>query len=102
MSKALKLRVLGIDHGHIFDMLDKMLKNVDDLMNKIKSPHSWYAGLFNEITNKLDGIDSGEVKLIDAQKSLEFVTAVYNSSRTGKNVSLPINKDHPLYNSWLP
>ena len=26
MSKALKLGVIGIDHGHIFDMLDEMLK----------------------------------------------------------------------------
>ena len=26
MSKALKLGVMGIDHGHIFDMLNEMLK----------------------------------------------------------------------------
>ena len=45
---------------------------------------------------------SDEVKLLDARDSLEFVTAVYNSSRQGKNIHLPINKDNPLYNSWLP
>ena len=38
----------------------------------------------------------------DARKSLEFVTAVYNSSRQNINVKLPINKENPLYNSWLP
>ena len=26
MKKALKLGVIGIDHGHIFDMLDEMIK----------------------------------------------------------------------------
>ena len=68
-------------------------------MNK---PKSWYTGMFNEIANKLDGKNSDEVKLSDARKSLEFVTAVYDSSRQEKNVNLPIKKDNPLYNSWLP
>ena len=77
-------------------------KEIDELINKVTPTHSWYAGLFNEIANKLDGIESDEVKLIDARKSLEFVTAVYNSSRTGKSVTLPVNKDNPLYESWLP
>ena len=26
MKKALNLGVIGIDHGHIFDMLDEMIK----------------------------------------------------------------------------
>jgi hypothetical protein len=26
MKKKLNLRVLGINHGHIFDMLDEMIK----------------------------------------------------------------------------
>ena len=26
MKKALRLGVIGIDHGHIFDMLDEMIK----------------------------------------------------------------------------
>jgi len=58
--------------------------------------------MFNEIANKLDGKNSDEVTLLDARKSLEFVTAVYDSSRQEKNVNLPIKKDNPLYNSWLP
>jgi hypothetical protein len=58
--------------------------------------------MFEEIANNLDGITSDEVTLLDARKSLEFVTAVYDSSRQNKNISLPIDKDNPLYNSWLP
>tara|TARA_B100001996_G_scaffold150119_1_gene114225 strand:+ start:762 stop:1832 length:1071 start_codon:yes stop_codon:yes gene_type:complete len=77
-------------------------KQIDDLINNIKTPKSWYAGLFEQIANKLDGIESDEVTLDNARKSLEFVTAVYNSSRIGQNISLPIKRDNPLYDSWLP
>ena len=75
---------------------------VDDVLSKVNKPKSWYAGMFSEIANKLDGKNSDEVTLLDARKSLEFVTAIYDSSRQGKNISLPINKNNPLYNSWLP
>jgi len=75
---------------------------VNEIISKVNKPKSWYAGLFNEIANKLDGKNSDEVKLSDARKSVEFVTAVYDSSRQGKDISLPISKNNPLYNSWLP
>ena len=58
--------------------------------------------MFYEIANKLDGSVSDEVTLLDARKSLEFVTAIYDSARENKNVKLPIEKNNPLYNSWLP
>ena len=58
--------------------------------------------MFDEVANKLDGKISDEVTLLDARKSLEFVTAVYSSSRQNKNIKLPISKDNPFYNSWLP
>jgi hypothetical protein len=72
------------------------------VLAKVNEPQSWYAGMFDEIANKLDGSTSDEVTLSDARKSLEFVTAVYDSSRQNKNIKLPIDKDNSLYNSWLP
>ena len=75
---------------------------VNKVISKVNKPKSWYAGMFDEIANKLDGKNSDEVKLLDARKSVEFVTAVYDSSRQGKNIKLPINKNNPLYSSWLP
>ena len=75
---------------------------IDDVLSKVKKTKSWYAGMFHEIANKLDGLSSDEVTLLDARKSLEFVTAVYASSRQNKNIELPIDKTNPLYNSWLP
>ncbi len=75
---------------------------IDDILSKVQNPKSWYSGMFDEIANKLDGKKSDEVTLSDARKSLEFVTAVYHSSREKKNINLPITKENPLYNSWLP
>jgi predicted dehydrogenase len=77
-------------------------EQVNEVLSKVNSAKSWYAGMFDEIANKLDGLSSDEVKLLDARNSLEFVTAVYNSSREGKNIHLPISKDNTLYDSWLP
>ena len=75
---------------------------IEEILSKVKNSKSWYSGMFNEIANKLDDKSSDEVSLSDARKSLEFVTAVYQSSRQNKNIKLPIEKDNPLYNSWLP
>ena len=55
-----------------------------------------------EIGNKLNGLPSDEVTLRDARNSLEFVTAVYASSRQNKIIEIPIDKKNKLYNSWLP
>ena len=75
---------------------------INEILSKVELTKSWYAGMFDEIRKKLDGDTSDEVTLLNARESLEFVTAVYNSSREGKNIFLPIKKDNPLYNSWLP
>ena len=58
--------------------------------------------MFEEIANKLNGLPSDEVTLMDARNSLEFVTAVYASSRQNKTIEIPIEKKNILYNSWLP
>ena len=75
---------------------------IDEILSKVKMPKSWYAGMFEEIANKLDGSSSDEVTLSDARNSLEFVTAVYDSSRQNKSVKLPVKKSNSLYYSWLP
>ena len=58
--------------------------------------------MFDQIANKLDGKNCDVVTLMDARKSIEFVTAVYESSRANKVIKFPLNKESPLYNSWLP
>ena len=75
---------------------------IDDVLSKVKQSKSWYAGMFEEIANKLNGLPSDEVALVDARNSLEFVTAVYASYRQNKTIEIPIDKENKFYNSWLP
>ncbi len=42
------------------------------------------------------------VTLADARASLELITAIYHSGRSGEAVALPVASSHPLYNGWLP
>ena len=75
---------------------------IDEVLSNVQLTKSWYAGMFDEIAKNLDGLTSDEVTLSDARGSLEFVTAVYDSSHQGKNIHLPIKKENPLYKSWIP
>ncbi|MHA1553965.1 MAG: Gfo/Idh/MocA family protein, partial [Alphaproteobacteria bacterium] len=61
-----------------------------------------YAGLFEAAADALDGNPGREVTLQDGRRSVEFVTAVYASARSGIPPSLPLGKDHALYDGWLP
>ena len=91
------------DDDWIFLAREPVQQNqIDEIVYKVKQPESWYTGMFDEIANKLDGYPSQEVTLKDARRSLDFVTAVYDSSRQNKNITLPISKDNPLYNTWIP
>ena len=42
------------------------------------------------------------VSVADARASLELVTALYTSSRTGAAVPLPLKRDALLYDGWAP
>ena len=75
---------------------------IDEVLSSVKLTKSWYAGMFEEIAKNLDGLTSDEVTLYDARQSLEFVTAVYDSSNQGKNIYMPIKRENPLYKSWVP
>ena len=75
---------------------------IDEVLSNVQLTKSWYAGMFEEIGKNLDGLTSDEVTLSDARQSLEFVTAVYDSSHQRKNIYLPIEKENPLYKSWVP
>ena len=65
-------------------------------------PEGWW-GQFERFADFLDGrVDDPPVTLADARASLELLTALYDSSRRGVDVELPLSSDHPLYRGWLP
>ena len=73
---------------------------IDECLNSVSCLYSGYSGLFKAISDSLDGDGGNAVTLADGKKSLEFVTAVYASSRSGEPEFLPIEPNHSLYNGW--
>ncbi|MBP0482507.1 Gfo/Idh/MocA family protein [Sagittula salina] len=61
-----------------------------------------FVGFFRAVAEALAGDGARAVTLADGRRSLEFVSAVYQSARTSLPVSLPLGPDFPLYGSWLP
>jgi predicted dehydrogenase len=61
-----------------------------------------FAGQFYRFYDAVKGGAALPVTLGDARASLELITAMYHSARTGRDVALPIHKDHPLYASLRP
>lgn len=59
-----------------------------------------YKGQFSRLHDALRDGTELPVTLADARASLELVTALYWSARTGDDVALPITDDHPAYGGW--
>ena len=61
-----------------------------------------WQGQFERWADALDAGTDPPVTLADARASLELLTALYRSSRTGEDVALPLDRSHPSYEGWLP
>ncbi|MCR8723974.1 Gfo/Idh/MocA family protein [Frigidibacter sp. ROC022] len=75
---------------------------VDAVLAGVGEAPAGYAGLFTALADALDGKPGAEVTLEDGRRSLEFVSAVYQSHRSNAPVRLPLDRHHPLYRNWLP
>jgi predicted dehydrogenase len=75
---------------------------IDAVLAKVPQPLNGYAGLFSAIAQSLAGQEAAHVTAADGRRSLEFVTAVYASARSGQAVTLPLDQSHPLYAGWQP
>ena len=60
-----------------------------------------FPGQFYRLYYALRGDGPAPATLADARASLELVTAMYASARSGEVVTLPLPTDHPLYGGWL-
>ena len=78
---------------------------IDDCLAHVDagdSPKAGFAGFFEALADKLDGIAENHVSIEDGRRSLELVSAIYHAARTKQTVSLPLSSDSPVYNGWLP
>lgn len=75
---------------------------IDAVSEGVGDVPTGYVGLFTAISDALDGKTGREVTLADARRSLEFVSAVYESARSGQPVNLPMDAQSAYYHGWLP
>ena len=61
---------------------------------------SRFEGLMASYHHALETGGPLPVTLADARRSLELITALYQSSESGSDVALPIGADHRKYRSW--
>jgi predicted dehydrogenase len=77
-------------------------KSIDAALAEWISTEDGYTRQFELFHEAIETGGPLPVTLEDARKSLELVTAAYQSVRTGLPAKLPITPEHPLYRSWLP
>lgn len=75
---------------------------IDDALIGFDPGPEGFVGQFAGFADALATGSEFPVTLADARASLELVTALYHSGRTGEAVPLPLGPDHPAYQSWLP
>ncbi|GLQ35191.1 oxidoreductase [Amylibacter marinus] len=75
---------------------------VDQTIREIESSYISYAGFFDSIAQSLLVGESQGVSLADGRRSIELVTAIYQSARSGRSVTLPLDQRAELYQGWLP
>ncbi|WEF25161.1 Gfo/Idh/MocA family oxidoreductase [Paracoccus sp. S3-43] len=77
-------------------------KRIDELLADYAHHEDGYSRQYELLYDALEKGAPAPVTIADGRHALELVAAAYLSERTGQRVSLPIAKDHPIYNGWNP
>ena len=77
-------------------------KQIDAAVAEVPIGPERNAGQFLRLHKALTEGGPLPVSIADARPSLELLSGLYHSARTGEAVALPLGRDHPLYAGWLP
>lgn len=77
-------------------------KQIEETLSRFEPLPEGFEGQFYRFYRALQNNTELPVTLADARTSLELITAIYHSARTGRAVELPIGQDHPGYTGWRP
>ncbi len=80
----------------------ELQREIEAAIGEVEPRRELYAGQFERFAAALASGDALPVTLADARASLELLTAIYDSARSGQPVALPIGPEHPRYSGWLP
>lgn len=75
-------------------------RQIDEALEGFEPLPEGFAGQFYRFFHALQNGDDLPVTLADTRASMELLTALYYSARTGQSVALPIADDHPAYAGW--
>ncbi|RPJ50221.1 MAG: gfo/Idh/MocA family oxidoreductase [Chloroflexi bacterium] len=76
-------------------------QEIEQALLEFKPLPEGIPGLFYRYYQAIEKGTELPVTLQDARRSIELITAIYYSARTGQTVGLPIESDHPYYNGWF-
>lgn len=65
-------------------------------------PPEGFVGQFYRFARAIRDNQELPITIADGRRAIELVTAVYSSMHTGQTVDLPIDRDHPYYESCIP
>jgi predicted dehydrogenase len=77
-------------------------QQLDAALSNTPREQTGFEGFFAHIALDLAGRENRAVTFEDGAASVALVTAIYHSARTGRQVKLPLDPSHELYNGWLP
>lgn len=75
---------------------------VDAVLATVGDPPAGQVGFSVEVFRAMRGQKAEFVNIAEARRSIEFVSAAYQSARAGRPVSLPLVAGAPTYTGWLP
>jgi predicted dehydrogenase len=75
---------------------------IDEVLDTVVYGHTGFAGFLEANAEALEGRPGVEVTVEDGRRSIELVTAIYQSSREGRAIGLPLGPESPLYSGWAP
>ncbi len=75
---------------------------IDAVLADVRPGPAGFAGFLEANADALEGSPGREVTAADGRRSIELVSAIYQSAREGRAVTLPLGPEAPLYAGWRP
>tara|TARA_X000000950_G_scaffold132207_1_gene164776 strand:+ start:5899 stop:6951 length:1053 start_codon:yes stop_codon:yes gene_type:complete len=92
----------GTDDWH-FTARDRAVQtDIEAILQNVPDTHAGFAGYFDAIADAIEGRPGRQVTLADGLASIELVSAIYHSDRSGQRVSLPVDRSLPIAASLRP
>jgi len=101
-ESCLKPYAPGDEPWEIIPATPEMAGRIERALAGWRPVRPGYEGLFQHYHAALESGGALPVTLADARRSLELITALYDSAERGQSVTLPIGPEHSKYQSWRP